>query len=220
MREKHEILCPLSIKCQVCDNERAKINIEKIVDLLTSNSIPLMNKEFYLLSISLKPNLSNYKRFNINSIKTVGRSLINDLSSIGSVSNREWWSMNIDAGVRYISIKQDNLNEFPTFNVHFIVYSSKGDLDMKMDKQLKFRLNKLNRNFIYSFLQLGKYNKQKIENLISIGVDIDLDSKPVKSLGKHNVEEILKLKDQKPILFGARYNSSKIKKLSVKIEPN
>lgn len=218
MREKHEILCPPVSGCEICDQQREESNLQKILELIGNNSVAIMNKHFYCLTISMKPNRETYHRFGLEPILKVGRELINGSSSLSGITNREWWSSNVDAGVRFYSVRQDSGDDYPIFNIQFIFYSSKDNLDVKMDTQLKFRLNKINRNFIYSFYYLGNYNVNQIKRSVQLGIRFNLDSVPVKKLGLDVINDMIGMKEMKPILFGSRYYSKRTKDLSVTIE--
>lgn len=218
MKEKHEILCPPSVDCTICDREREEINLQRILELIGNNSVSIMSKHFYSLTISMKPTRETYHRFDLEPILKVGRELINGSSSLSSTTNREWWSLYVDAGVRFYSVRQDSDEDYPTFNVHFIFYSSKDNLDVKMDTQLKFRLNKINRNFIYSFYYLGNYNVNQIKRSVQVGISFNPESIPVKKLGSDVIVEMTRMKELKPSLFGSRYYSKRTKDLNVTIE--
>jgi hypothetical protein len=218
MKEKHEILCPPSVGCTICDQEREEINLQKILELIGNNSVAIMQKHFYLLTISFKPTRENYHRFDTEPILKVGRDLTNGLSSVSSTTNRAWWSMFVDAGVKFYSIQQDSDDDFPVFNVNYVFYSNKDNLDVKMDAQLKYRLNKINRNFYYSFVYLGGYDVAKIKRSVKVGIHFNAESVPVKKLGTDVIKEMNRMKELKPSLFGARYFSKKVKNLKVDIE--
>lgn len=218
MREKHEILCPPESGCKICDQEREEINLKKILELIGNNSVAIMNKHFYSLTISMKPTRESYHRFELDPILRVGRELINGSSSISSTTNREWWSLYVDAGVRYYSVRQDSNDDYPVFNAHFIFYSNKDNLDVKMETQLKYRLNKINRNFVYSFYYLGNYNVNQIKRSVQVGINFNPDSVPVKKLGSDIINDMTKMKDLKPSLFGSRYFSKRTNELNVIVE--
>ena len=116
-------------------------NIERITNLFGINDdLQILTKHFYQLTISVTPSRETYFRFTLEPLKKVGRELINGLSSISSVSNRKWWSLFVQSGVRYFSIEQKNTEDYPTFNHHFIFYSEKDNVDSRIETQLKYRL--------------------------------------------------------------------------------
>jgi hypothetical protein len=216
MIENHEVLCPTFIDCTICQTKRDMENIERITNLFGINDdLQILTKHFYQLTISVTPSRETYFRFSLEPLKKVGRELINGLSSISSVSNRKWWSLFVQSGVRYFSIEQKNIEDYPTFNHHFIFYSEKDNVDSRIETQLKYRLKKVNRHFEYKIDYLGKYDLGIIKNTIKLGVAVDFNSVPIIKLGEEIVEEIYKIKDQKPIVFGEKYNKKSSNKLEL-----
>jgi hypothetical protein len=129
--------------------------------------IHILTKHFYHLTISVKPTRETYHHFSIDALKKSGRELINGLSSLSSVSNRKWWSMFVNSGVRYYSVTQEGVNDYPTFNNHFLFYSDKDNLDVRMNLQLKCRLKKISKHLNFKFEYLGVYNLDKIKECVS-----------------------------------------------------
>ncbi len=216
MIENHEILCPTFINCSICQRKRQIENIERIEKFFSMDEdITLLSKHFYKLTISVKPLRENYHNFTLEPLKKVGRALINGLSSISSVSNRKWWSLFIDSGIRYFSIEQEDITDYPTFNQHFIFYSEKDNLDTRLNIQLKYRLRKISRLFDYKLEYLGVYNLDKIINSINLDINVDFDSIPMSKLGEDVKLDIIKMKEQKPIIFGNKYNNIKTEKIQI-----
>ena len=216
MIENPEVLCPTFIDCTICQTKRDMENIERITNLFGINDdLQILTKHFYQLTISVTPSRETYFRFTLEPLKKVGRELINGLSSISSVSNRKWWSLFVQSGVRYFSIEQKNTEDYPTFNHHFIFYSEKDNVDSRIETQLKYRLKKISRHFEYKIDYLGKYDLGTIKNTIKLGVAVDFNSVPIIKLGEEIVEEIYKIKDQKPIVFGEKYNKKSSNKLEL-----
>lgn len=215
MIETHEILCPTFIDCPLCQTKRDENARSRIINLFgTDEDLKIFSKHFYKLTISLKPDRQTYFRFSLDPLKKSGRELINGLSSLSSVSNRFWWTLFVNAGCRYYSIDQKDENDFPIFNNHFILYSEKDNLDVRMDTQLKYRLKKISRHLEYKFEYLGLYDIKTIENSIKLGVSVFYGSQPLIKLGDEIIREINKIKEQRPIVFGEKYN----KKNNIKLE--
>ncbi len=216
MIETHEILCPTFIDCPLCQTKRDDNARSRITNLFgTEEDIQILTKHFYHLTISLKPSRETYHHFSLDSLKRSGRELINGLSSISSVSNRRWWNMFVESGVRFYSIDQEDENSFPTFNNHFIFFSDKDNLDVRMNTQLKYRLKKINRHLEYKFEYLGLYDIKTIENSIKLGVSVFYGSQPLMKLGDEIISEINKIKEQRPIVFGEKYNKKNTNKLEL-----
>ena len=216
MIENHEILCPKYIECDICETKRNEINRSRITKLFgIQEDIHILTKHFYHLTISVNPTRETYHHFSLEPLKKTGRELINGLSSMSSVSNRAWWGMFVESGVRYFSIDQKDENDYPTFNNHFIFYSSKDNVDSRMNLQLKYRLKKISRHFNYTFDYLGQYDIKKIEDSIKIGVSVNYESTPMLKLGDEIRDEIYKIKNQRPITFGDKYNKKSTNKLEI-----
>lgn len=216
MIENHEILCPTFIECDLCQTKRDEINRSRITMLFgTDEDIQILSKHFYQLTISVKPTRETYHHFSLEPLKKTGRELINGLSSISSVSNRKWWSLFVKSGCRYYSIEQKDETDYPTFNNHFLFYSDKDNTDVRMNLQLKYRLKKINRHFTYKLDYLGQHDIKKIQESIKIGVNVNYESTPVIKLGEGILNEIYKIKDQRPITFGDKYNKKSTNKLEI-----
>jgi hypothetical protein len=217
MLQNHEILCPAFINCPICTENRKVLHTKRIINHFNINDdITILNKHFYLLTISLKPTRETYFRFSLDPLKKVGRELINGLCSISSVSNRKWWNMFVDSGVRYFSVEQSNSNDFPTINQHLLFYGEKDNLDSRMDTQLKYRLKKINKNFNYTLQYIGQYDIKSIREAIKLDISFDPFSQAALKLGETVIEEINKLKDLKPIFFGVNYNKKSTKNQIIK----
>jgi len=216
MIENHEILCPTFIDCPLCQTKRDEITRSRITKLFgMDDDIQILTKHFYILTISITPTRETYHHFSLEPLKRSGRELINGLSSISSVSNRRWWNMFVESGVRFYSIEQVDEHSFPTFNNHFIFFSEKDNLDVRMNSQLKFRLKKISRHLDYKFEYLGLYDIKKIENSIKLGVSVFYNSQSVMKLGEDIINEINKIKEQRPIVFGDKYNKKNTNKLEL-----
>lgn len=216
MIENHEILCPTFIECDLCQTKRDEINRSRITKLFgIDEDIQILSKHFYHLTISVKPTRETYHHFSLDTLKKTGRELINGLSSLSSVSNRKWWGMFVESGCRFYSIEQKDENDYPTFNNHFIFYGDKDNLDVRMNLQLKYRLKKINKHFTYSLEYLGQHDIKKIQDSIKIGVSVNYESLPMVKLGDKIRDEIYKIKEQRPITFGEKYNKKLINILEI-----
>jgi hypothetical protein len=211
MNEIHEILCPNFIQCDICQRIREgnKISqIEKFTGNLESEIIE--NYHFYILEITHKPNRETYFRFTLNPLKKAGRDLVNGLSSISGVSNRKWWKMFVEAGIKFYSIKQVDKEDFPTYKLSFLMYSKKDNIDNRMHHQLKYRLMKINKNLEFNFKYIGKYDLDKIIASVDIAVDFDYLSIPIQKLDIGLIMDMNKMKNEKAVIFGRQYYKNKL----------
>ena len=204
MNNHHEILCPSFANCDPCNLRREEINRGKVLEYFQVFENDFADKHFYLLSVTLKPNRTNYHRFSLDSIKKVGRELINGMNTLSGISNRKFWSMYVLGGIRYFSIKQETENDFPCFCQSLIFYGKKDNLDIKMNTQIKYRLAKISRDLHFGITYLGRIEENKLDEAIDFGVNVYPDSIPLKKLGNGIIEETSKIRDQRPITFGRK----------------
>jgi hypothetical protein len=59
----------------------------------------------------------------------------------------------------------------------------------------------------FKFEYLGVYNLDKIKESIKIGVSVNCKSIPVLKLGEDVINEIYKIREQRPIPFGIKINN-------------
>jgi hypothetical protein len=62
---------------------------------------------------------------------------------------------------------------------------------------------------------LGQYNIKNIQDSIKLGVSVDYNSTPMLKLGEEISQEIYKIKGQRPIVFGGKYNKNTTNKLEI-----
>jgi hypothetical protein len=76
-------------------------------------------------------------------------------------------------------------------------------------------LKKISKSFTYTFDYLGQYDIKKIQDTIKIGVSVNYESTPMVKLGDEISDEIYKIKEQRPITFGDKYNKKSTNKLEI-----
>jgi hypothetical protein len=77
-----------------------------------------------------------------------------------------------------------------------------------MNLQLKCRLKKISKHLNFTFEYLGIYNLDTIKGSLKIGVSVNCKSTPVIKLGEDVLNEIYKIRDQRPIPFGIKINNN------------
>lgn len=204
MTNDHDIMCPSFANCNPCNLRREEINRGKVLEYFQVFENDLADKHFYLLSVTLKPNRTNYHRFSLDSIKKVGRELINGMNTLSGISNRKFWSMYVLGGIRYFSIKQETENDFPCFCQSLIFWGDKDNLDVKMNAQIKYRLAKISRDLEFNIKYLGDNHQNELVDAIDVTLSIFHDSFPIKKLGEGFKDAIIKFRDQRPIVFGGK----------------
>jgi hypothetical protein len=207
MLDSHEILCPNFIQCDICQRIKKNQKITQIQNFsgnLDFNEIS--NKHFYLLEIILQPTRETYFRFSLNPLKKAGRELINGLSSISGISNRKWWSLYVNSGIKYYSVSQPDKDDYPIFKLNFLMYSSKDNLESRTQTQLKCRLNKIHKELSYKYTYLGQFDLEKIMENVDPSINYDIESAPVKKLDEYLIRDINYLHDNRPVVFGRQYS--------------
>jgi hypothetical protein len=206
MLDNHEVLCPNFIDCEICQRIRDTRKIYQI-EKFTGNleTLDLQNKHFYILEITHQPKRETYYRFTLNPLKKVGRELINGLSSISGVSNRKWFKMYVESGLKFYTIKQLDKEDYPIFKLSLLMFSSKDDLDTRMHHQLKFRIRKIHKDLEFKFNYIGKFDKSKIMNQLDVESAFDIESAPFQKFDDELRNEINKIKSDRPTIFGKLY---------------
>ena len=100
--------------------------------------------------------------------------------------------------------KIENL-EFDILHLHWI-----GNETIRIED-----LKKINKHFTYTLEYLGQYDIKKIQDTIKIGVSVNYESIPMIKLGDEIRDEIYKIKEQRPITFGDKYNKKSTNKLEI-----
>jgi len=77
------------------------------------------------------------------------------------------------------------------------------------------RIFQISRHFNYKLIYLGQHNLENIKNSIKLGISVNYDSIPMIKLGEDIREEINKIKEQRPIVFGGKYNKKSSHKLEL-----
>ena len=213
MLANHEILCPNFIQCDICQRIKQNRKITQIQNFSGNLDIEeLANMHFYLLEIMHQPNRETYFRFSLNPLKKAGRELINGLSSISGISNRKWWSLFIDSGIKYYSVNQNNKEDFPVFKLNLLFYSPKDNLDSRIQTQLRCRLNKVHKDLTFKLKYIGLYDSNEIMNHVETAVSFDIESAPAQKLDECLIRDINSLHDYKPVIFGRQYSRNKTNK--------
>lgn len=187
---------------------------ELIFNRFENNRSELTGKHFYSLKITKTPQRTNYHLFNFESLQEISRKLTNGMVSLGSVPNRRFWNKYFDGGVRMISIHQTNPQEYPSFNINYIVYSDNDNLDVRICPNLYSRIKMIDRSLEFSMEYLGSFDQPVVIKDTDYQVNIFWESEPVKKLGRKNMDDMLSIINQRPRFFGKLFKSNKTQNIN------
>lgn len=178
-------------------------NLKDIVsDRLEKMGSDLQEKHFYSFNITKIPTRINYHQFSFEKLQEISRKLTNGLSTFGSIPNRKFWNKYFLGGVRTISIKQEEHNEYPSFNINYIVYSDFDNLDVRIKSQLFTRVKMIDPFVSSSFSYLGTYSNSLISENLNYSTDVNFSSPNLLKLGENNVQDIFNNQFQRPRFLG------------------
>ena len=166
-------------------------------------------KYFYLIKISKTPTRINYHHFDFNQLNEISRKLTNGLSTLGLVPNRKFWNKYFLGGVRTISIKQEEHNDYPTFTINYLVFSDTDNLDVRIRTSLNTRVKRIDPTLDTSFKYLGCGSNLKIDDYIDSGTDVDFGNPNLKKLGETIFDDIFNNQYQRPRFLGELFKTNK-----------
>ena len=169
----------------------------------------LDGKHFYSLKITKNLTRTNYHLFRFEQLQEISRKLTNGLTSLGTIPNRKFWNKYFFGGVRTISVKDNYLNQYPSFTLNYLVYSDIDNLDIRIKSQLFTRIRLIDPTLELSFSYIGKYDETTISNNLEYSTDVDFSSPDLIKLNENTIEDIYNNQFQRPRFFG---NLFKIKK--------
>ncbi len=127
---------------------------KQIIFKLDETSICLNNKYFYRLKITKTPSRINYYNFSFYNFKQTSRKWINDIWKNYKQTILE---KKFIGGVKTISIKQDKIETYPTFNINYLLYSKYDNLDVLITAISTTRIKMIDPSLSISFEYLGNY---------------------------------------------------------------
>jgi hypothetical protein len=176
-----------------------------ILDRFEKQKSTLKGKYLYSLTLKILPTRENYHNFSMEKLQDISRKLTNGMSSLGCISNRKFWNDNFTGGVRTISVVEDELNEYPTFSINYMVYSYLDNLDIRLLKPLTFRIKMINPKIIFSINYVGEYTPEILNSHLDYRTEVNFNNPILKKLGERTIEEIFNNQFQRPRFFGSLY---------------
>lgn len=162
---------------------------------------------FYKLVIKKTPSRTDYHNFSFDNFKEISRKLINGLTSIGRVTNRDFWKKYFIGGVKAISIYQENMENYPIFSLNYLIYSKYDNLDVQIKNVLIARIKMIDPTLNISFEYLGNYEKAQILDHLEVSTNVVYNSICISKLGEVNLKKILNNNFQRPCFLGELYKN-------------
>lgn len=165
-------------------------------------------KHFYSIIITKIPTRTDYHLFSFDKLSEISRKLINGQNTLGSITNRQFWSNFFLGGFRVIDVKtRESIDEFPTFTIKMIVFSEFDNLDVKISKNLSIRLRNIDPTLNLNLDYLGEYDRKTMLEEIPNFVPINCSEGIRKKLGEKTINQIFDLEFQTPRYFGRLFKS-------------
>ena len=181
--------------------------INQITDKLETKSPWVNDKFFYKLIIKKTPSRTDYHSFSFDNFREISRKMVNGLASIGRVTNRDFWKKYFVGGVKTVSIYQEDGENYPVFNLNYLIYSKYDNLDVQIKSVLIARIKMIDPTLSVSFEYLGNYEKTLILEHLEVSTDVHYNSIGILKLGENNLTKILNNNFQRPCFLGELYKS-------------
>jgi hypothetical protein len=162
----------------------------------------------YSLRIFKNPTRKDYHDFELSDLQEISRKLTNGLSSLGSITNRVFWNRYINGGVRFTTVQTDELSEFPTFIIEYILFSHYDNLDIRLSKNINTRIRIIDKSLVSKFEYIGSRESIVYGNIIPEYNEPELKPIVEQKLGFNMINEILDLEFQRPRFFGQLFKST------------
>lgn len=209
MRTEQELQTNYSISENHTDDFDARQHLEDLVIQKFEKVKPdVEGKHFYSLNITKTPTRIDYHLFSFDRLQEISRKLTNGVTSLGSVTNRMFWNKYFIGGVRTISVNQNEINEYPSFTLDYLVYSDFDNLDVRIIKNLSIRLKSIDPTLTFRLEYIGKYSPSLVTNHIPKNSNYEFDLPTIYKLGKETVEHIYDNQYQRPRFFGKLFKSN------------
>ena len=181
--------------------------INQITDKLETKSPWVNDKFFYKLIIKKTPSRTDYHSFSFDNFREISRKMVNGLASIGRVTNRDFWKKYFVGGVKTVSIYQEDGENYPVFNLNYLIYSKYDNLDVQIKSVLIARIKMIDPTLSVSFEYLGNYEKALILDHLEASTNVNYNSIGILKLGENNLTKILNNNFQRPCFLGELYKS-------------
>jgi len=178
---------------------------EVIDDKLSKIGQDLTKYYYYTITIDKHITRTNYHSFDLDMVQEISRKFTNGLSTLGSVTNRNFFSNLFVGGLRTTSIHQSSLDDFPVVSLNYGLLSKNDNLDVRIISQLNMRVKIIDHTLIPRIEYHGKFSHGNIMNTIPNLTQVDYSSSPIKKLSNRTIQKIFDNNFQRPRYFGILY---------------
>lgn len=168
----------------------------------------LIGSHVYSLRIFKTPTRKDYHQFDLSDLQEISRKLTNGLSSLGSITNRDFWNKYFKGGVRFVFVQSDEFNEFPTFVIDYILFSEFDNLDVRLIKNLNTRVRIIEKNLTIKFDYVGTRDTVDFKQFIPEFTEMVFEPSIEQKLGFTLINQILDLEFQRPRFFGRLFKTN------------
>ena len=155
--------------------------------------------------IKKTPSRTDYHSFSFDNFREISRKMVNGLGSIGRITNRAFWKKYFIGGIKTLSIYQEDGENYPVFNLNYLIYSKYDNLDVQIKSVLIARIKMIDPTLSVSFEYLGNYEKTLILEHLEVSTNVHYNSIGISKLGEYNISKILNNNFQKPCFLGELY---------------
>lgn len=178
---------------------------EVIDEKLSKIGNELTNYHYYTITIEKHITRTNYHSFDMEKVQEISRKFTNGLSTLGSVTNRQFFSNNFVGGVRTTSVHQSSPEDYPVVSLNYGLFSKDDNLDIRIKSQLNTRIKMIDHTLIPRIEYHGKFSHVNVMETIPNLTQVDYSSIPIKKLHYRTIQQIFDNNFQRPRYFGILY---------------
>jgi hypothetical protein len=178
---------------------------EIIDDKLSKISQDLTIYHYYTITIDKHITRTNYHSFDMEKVQDISRKFTNGLSTLGSVTNRQFFSNHFVGGIKTTSIHQSSPEDYPVISLNYGLFSKDDNLDIRIKSQLTTRIKMIDHTLVPRIEYHGKFSHGNVMATIPNLTQVDYSSVPVKKLHNHTIQQIFDNNFQRPRYFGILY---------------
>jgi hypothetical protein len=178
---------------------------EIIDDKLSKISQDLTIYHYYTITIDKHITRTNYHSFDMEKVQDISRKFTNGLSTLGSVTNRQFFSNHFVGGIKTTSIHQSSSEDYPVISLNYGLFSKDDNLDIRIKSQLTTRIKMIDHTLVPRIEYHGKFSHGNVMATIPNLTQVDYSSVPVKKLHNRTIQQIFDNNFQRPRYFGILY---------------
>jgi hypothetical protein len=178
---------------------------EIIDDKLSKISQDLTTYHYYTITIDKHITRTNYHSFDMEKVQDISRKFTNGLSTLGSVTNRQFFSNHFVGGIKTTSIHQSSSEDYPVISLNYGLFSKDDNLDIRIKSQLTTRIKMIDHTLVPRIEYHGKFSHGNVMATIPNLTQVDYSSVPVKKLHNRTIQQIFDNNFQRPRYFGILY---------------